>query len=81
MRVGETDSMGYRVGWIDEQGDCWVSEYERDLAITAGRYIDAKREWKCGFRRKPSKLAIALRETNNLRNIPAVLRNMTEQIN
>lgn len=80
LRVGETDSMGYRVGWIDEDGDCWVSERERDLAVTAGRYIDERREWKRGFRSRPSKLAIAFSETNNLRNIPAVLRNMTERL-
>lgn len=40
-RLGETDSEGYFVGWIDEEGQCWQSCHERDLAITAGRYHDA----------------------------------------
>lgn len=43
--LGEIDSMGSFIGYIDEDGDCWESLHERDLALTAGRAHDAYIEW------------------------------------
>lgn len=38
VRLGERDSMGHVVGFIDEDGTCWESLAERDSAVTAGVY-------------------------------------------
>lgn len=43
--LGDTDSMGTFVGYIDEGGCCWESHRERDEAITAGRFIEAWHRW------------------------------------
>jgi hypothetical protein len=43
--LGDTDSMGHFVGYIDEEGGCWESCRERDLTLTCGRYRDAWYEW------------------------------------
>jgi hypothetical protein len=40
--------MGHAVGFIDAGGCCWESCEERDLAVTAGVYVDAWREWNRG---------------------------------
>lgn len=46
VKLGDVDSMGYVVGYIDEEGSCWESCREHDLAITAGRFRDAWIKWK-----------------------------------
>lgn len=76
-RLGETDSLGYQVGWIDEDGCCWESVRERDIAIATGRWLDARKEWQAGVRsRFPSRLLFAVKESHQKRNIPAIMREM-----
>lgn len=41
VRLGEFDSMGHIVGYIDEEGSCWESLRERDCSTTAGRFEEA----------------------------------------
>lgn len=44
--VGDRDSMGYIVGFIDDHGNCWETLGERDRACSAGRYHDAMIAWE-----------------------------------
>jgi hypothetical protein len=39
--LGDIDSDGYLVGWIAPDGSCWQSPREHEIAIAAGRYLDA----------------------------------------
>jgi hypothetical protein len=41
VRLGDTDCDGVAVGYIDDGGTCWESRTERDMAIGAGRSLDA----------------------------------------
>lgn len=41
VRLGEFDSLGHIVGYIDESGSCWESLRERDCSVTAGRFEEA----------------------------------------
>lgn len=40
VKVGEYDTSGFLVGYIDEGGLSWESREERDLAVGAGRIFD-----------------------------------------
>lgn len=51
--LGDRDTMGYIVGFIDDDGNCWETLAERDGAITAGRYQDAMIAWERGGRQEP----------------------------
>ncbi len=44
-RLGEFDSDGVFVGYIDSKGNCWESRRERDEAIGAARAMEAFIEW------------------------------------
>lgn len=46
VTIGDRDTDNVLVGFIDEDGLAWESAYERDLAVTAGRYSDAMIAWK-----------------------------------
>ena len=46
VTLGEIDTDGIKVGFIDQQGLAWESVEERDLALTAGRYQDAIIAWR-----------------------------------
>lgn len=46
VTLGERDTDGIKVGFIDQQGLAWESIEERDLALTAGRYQDAIIAWR-----------------------------------
>ena len=41
MRLGERDSAGHIVGYIDEQGLAWESLTERIVALDGGRLAEA----------------------------------------
>ena len=41
VRLGERDSDGYLVGYVDEAGLAWQSLRERLIATAAGRLVDA----------------------------------------
>ena len=41
VRLGEHDSAGYLVGYVDEAGLAWESLRERLVARAAGRIVDA----------------------------------------
>lgn len=49
VRLGEFDSAGHIVGYIDEDtGSCWESLRERDCSITAGRFDEATARFRRG---------------------------------
>lgn len=49
VELGDTDSDGHFVGYIDDQGVSWESKCERDCAIVAGQFFDAWVQWNnCG---------------------------------
>lgn len=53
-RLGEFDSQGHIVGYIDEDsGACWESLRERDCAVTAGRYEEAMVRFRRGELKEP----------------------------
>lgn len=45
-KLGDRDSAGYIVGFIDYDGNCWETVAERDRSLTAGRYHDAMCMWE-----------------------------------
>lgn len=45
VRLGSTDSDGYFVGYIDEEGLAWRSCEERDKALTSSALHQAYLEW------------------------------------
>lgn len=51
VRLGERDSMGHVVGYIEEDGTPWESLRERDYAVTAGEYRRALLAWMSGDER------------------------------
>jgi hypothetical protein len=50
-RLGEFDSAGHIVGYIDDKGNCWENLRERDCSMSAGRYLDALSDFRAGRRR------------------------------
>lgn len=48
LTIGDTDCDGRTVGFIDDGGLCWESEYERNTSVGAGRVIDGNQGW-CDF--------------------------------
>lgn len=48
VRLGERDSMGHVIGYIEEDGTPWESLRERDYAVTAGEYRRALLAWMSG---------------------------------
>lgn len=59
-RLGEFDSNGVFIGYIDSKGNCWESRRERDEAIGASRAMEAFVEWNRfgGFGPLPDFIAI-----------------------
>lgn len=45
VTLGELDSHGVVVGWIDHNGLAWASCRERDYSLTSGAYADALKGW------------------------------------
>lgn len=43
--LGDIDSDGYFVGYIDEEGTTWQDRKERDVAVGSGRCNDAFCAW------------------------------------
>lgn len=70
-RLGDRDSMGHIVGFIDEDGNCWETVAERDGAITAGRYQDAMIEWESKGGEKPDPTVIAIETCFDRGNVTA----------
>jgi hypothetical protein len=54
LRLGETDSTGHKVGYIDEGGCCWESEDEMIVSTAVGRCHDAIVAWQKGEGEKPN---------------------------
>ncbi len=67
VKLGERDSEGYFVGWIDENGLAWESRRFRDEAVGCGRLLDAFIAWNStgGLGKRPDPVAI-FREHNVL---------------
>ena len=40
VKLGEKDTDGFHVGYIDEEGACWESRRERDIAVGSSRIFD-----------------------------------------
>lgn len=65
VRLGDRDSDGYVVGYIDGDGLSWESIWDRDRAVGSGRYLDALNLWRRGRRlRRPSALGFAVRNAS-----------------
>jgi hypothetical protein len=59
LTIGDTDCGGRIVGYIDPDGLCWESEFERDVAVGAGRVLDGITKWD-DFPVTPEKLVTIL---------------------
>lgn len=71
ISLGEIDSSGSEVGYIDLEGTAWESLEERDIATTCGRYLDAWNRWNITgglIGKEPDPWEIALRECYDLDN-------------
>jgi hypothetical protein len=72
VSLGDTDSSGREVGYIDLAGTAWESLEERDIATTCGRYLEAWNRWnRTGglLGKQPDPREIALRECYDLDNV------------
>lgn len=69
-RLGDRDSMGHIVGFIDDDGNCWETVAERDGAITAGRYQDAMLDSERTGRPEPDLRSIAIETCLDAESIP-----------
>lgn len=58
-QIGEKDSEGKVVGFIDERGNCWQSRWEHDLVETEVLYDEAMTRWEHGLADKPNPVDIA----------------------
>lgn len=45
LKVGDTDDMGFHVGYIDDEGVAWESEQEAAVSVAFGRWQDAWTQW------------------------------------
>lgn len=74
-KLGERDSMGHIVGFIDDDYNCWETIAERDGALTAGRYQDAMQEWENSGKKdlRPNPLQIAKEVCLDPDNVPAAV--------
>ena len=45
VSLGEADSNGDLVLYIDVEGLCWGSRCEREVSLCVGRYLSARNEW------------------------------------
>jgi hypothetical protein len=43
--LGDIDSSGQLVGWIEPDGSCWKSRRECEISRAVGRYWDAFNAW------------------------------------
>lgn len=43
--LGDRDSDGYLVGWVESDGLCWESRRECEVARASGSYADAWSRW------------------------------------
>lgn len=80
VRLGERDSSGHIVGYIDEGGHPWESILERDAAVCYGRYDEAFMDWRRGLKRfRPSVWQYAIknaqcRKPSHLRKVVAEMK-------
>lgn len=82
VRLGEIDTGGYFVGYIDEDGLCWESVRERDCAIASGRFYDACIDWDRNGQQgpPPSKYAIAREHCIDPSSVMAAVRSMNRTL-
>lgn len=78
VRLGEFDSMGHIVGYIDEDGNCWESIIERDRVKSASRFHDAMCSYKRGECEKPDPLKVAEEVCLDESNIEAALEEIED---
>ncbi len=45
VELGDVDSDGYLIGWIEPDGSCWESRRECEIARAISRYHDAFWRW------------------------------------
>lgn len=81
VRLGDRDSDGYVVGYIDRDGDCWESIWERDRALATGRYLDALALWRRGRRAlRPTALEFALRNASRPSHVRRLRRECLDEV-
>jgi hypothetical protein len=78
VKLGDRDTGGYFVGYIDTDGLAWENLRERDCAIASGRFYDACIEWDRNGQKgmPPSKYAIARKHCLDPASIPAAVKAM-----
>ena len=77
-RLGDRDSMGHIVGFIDDEGNCWESVGERDRTTASGRYMDAMIAWEKTGGTKPIPTLVALECCFDPENISAAVKEARE---
>lgn len=79
-RLGDRDSMGHVIGFIDHDENCWETVAERDGALTAGRYQDAMIAWEREGKKGPEPRAtlIAREVCLDRANVAAAVREARE---
>lgn len=70
-KLGDRDSMGHIVGFIDDEGNCWENVAERDGSTTMGRYIDAMLQWEKRGGTKPDPTITAIETCLDSANVSA----------
>ena len=80
-KLGDFDELGYVIWYIDEDGHCWASCEERDVATTESAYWDAWQEWnRCGgIGPEPAPAWFALTLCRDPENFEAAMRAAADQ--
>lgn len=80
-RLGEFDSTGHIVGYIDDKGNCWESLKERDCSMSAGRYLDEMSNYRAGRRvSEPDPQVISGSICINPEHVEAAVQECHEQV-
>ncbi len=81
VRLGDRDSMGHVVGFIQSDGSCWESVLEHDTSTAAGRYADAVQEFRRGLTPDPPDVrAIAQAACIDPANVDAAVQEAEESL-
>lgn len=80
IRLGEIDSDGRFVGYIDEEGLAWESRLERDSAVTVGRFGDDYWRWLKTGAVSPEPHALDYLDEVHPDNVEAVLQRIRDML-
>jgi len=80
VKLGEFDSMGHIVGYIDDEGNCYESIRERDCCVSAGRFHDQVVAFRRGEREDmPDPTAVAKANCMEEANVPHAVSEIKEE--